>query len=71
MGNLPVIAAGELTTGEKLARALDYGAVTAMIGTRFVAAIEASAHSDYKREIIRADASDILLIPHILGAILE
>ena len=45
---LPVIAAGGIATGEKIANVLQSGAAAASLGTRFVATQESRAHNEYK-----------------------
>jgi hypothetical protein len=51
----------ESATGEEIHKALAAGASAAALGTRFVATIESSAHPDYKRAILAADAKDTAL----------
>jgi NAD(P)H-dependent flavin oxidoreductase YrpB (nitropropane dioxygenase family) len=53
-GDLPVAAAGGLATGADIAGVLRLGANAAMLGTRFVATQESSAHPDYKRRLLEA-----------------
>ncbi len=53
---LPVIAAGGIADGAGIARALQFGAAGAMLGTRFVATLESRAHLDYKARLVAAQA---------------
>lgn len=57
----PVVAAGGIATGAGIARALQRGAVGAMLGTRFVATQESRAHPDYKAHLVAAQAEDAAL----------
>ncbi|HMC42337.1 MAG TPA: nitronate monooxygenase family protein [Acidimicrobiales bacterium] len=50
----PVIAAGGISDGNGLAAALALGASGVWMGTRFVATLEAHAHSNYKAKIVEA-----------------
>jgi nitronate monooxygenase len=58
---LPVLAAGGIANGSHIRRALLGGASGVLIGTRFVATREASAHDEYKAAITRANAGDTVL----------
>lgn len=55
-GNVPVIASGGIGDGHGIAKALDFGASGAMLGTRFVATQESGAHPLYKERLIAATA---------------
>ena len=57
-GETPVIAAGGLTTGSDIASVMKAGAQGAMLGTRFVASVESSAHEAYKQALVAAHAED-------------
>ena len=57
-GEVPVLAAGGIADGRGLAAALMLGASGAWLGTRFLATTEAAYHSDYKRCLVEATASD-------------
>ena len=57
-GATPVVAAGGIASGDGIAAALRMGAQAVMMGTRFVAAAESSAHADYKAALVAATASD-------------
>jgi len=52
---VPVIAAGGIADGRGLVAALALGACGVWMGTRFVAAREATAHLNYKRRIAAVD----------------
>ena len=59
-GKVPVLAAGGIADGRGLAAALMLGASGVWLGTRFLASIEAACHSDYKRRLVEAAASDTI-----------
>jgi NAD(P)H-dependent flavin oxidoreductase YrpB (nitropropane dioxygenase family) len=54
---IPVVAAGGIADGRGLAAALVLGAQGAWMGTRFLAAAEASAHVDYWGRLVEADVT--------------
>lgn len=53
-GDVPVVAAGGLASAEDIAWAITAGAQAVMMGTRFVASIESSAHPLYKQALVAA-----------------
>jgi nitronate monooxygenase len=55
---VPVLAGGGIGTGRALAAVLAAGAAGARVGTRFIAAEEASAHPTYVQALIAAEAQD-------------
>jgi nitronate monooxygenase len=55
---VPLIAAGGLAGGDDVARVVARGADGVMLGTRFVATQESSAHPDYKSSIVAAQPND-------------
>ena len=59
--DVPVVAAGGITTARAVAAVLAAGASAARVGTRFVACTESDAHPDYKQAILDAggDATTI------------
>jgi nitronate monooxygenase len=57
----PVIAAGGIGNGADIRRVLSAGASGALLGTRFVATRENSAHQEYKNALLNADKADTVL----------
>jgi nitronate monooxygenase len=57
----PVLAAGGITHGRDICRALRAGAAGVLLGTRFVATQESMAHPEYKAALVRAGATDTAL----------
>ncbi len=55
---VPVVAAGGIGDGRGLAAVLALGASGAWVGTRFLAAEEATAHPDYRRRLFAASEAD-------------
>ncbi|MGB0385929.1 MAG: NAD(P)H-dependent flavin oxidoreductase [Ardenticatenaceae bacterium] len=55
---VPVIAAGGLSTGFDMFHAMQNGAAGVMMGTRFVATRESRAHNLYKEALIEASPED-------------
>lgn len=64
---LPVVAAGGVSTPEQFARMLALGYAGVQMGTRFIATTECSASDAYKRAIVAAEASDIVLTERLTG----
>jgi nitronate monooxygenase len=60
-GQVPVVASGGIGNGEGIRTALMAGASGAMLGTRFVATVESTAHAKYKEALISANADDTVL----------
>ncbi len=56
--NVPVYAAGGLSTGDDIRWAISKGAAGVMLGTRFVATKESSAHPSYKNALVASSGSD-------------
>jgi len=56
--DVPVLAAGGISTGRVMAAALAAGADGVRVGTRFLAATEAAAHPDYVAALIASRAED-------------
>jgi nitronate monooxygenase len=69
MGDLgvPLICAGGIGAESDFAGALEMGYAGVQMGTRFIATTECRAHDDYKRAIIGARSSDIVLTDKISG----
>lgn len=59
--DVPVVAAGGISTGRGMAAALAAGASAVRVGTRFVATHEANAHPAYVDALVAATASDTVL----------
>ena len=66
---LPVLAAGGLADGAGLAAALLLGAEGVLLGTRFLATLEAPVPDGFKRAIVDSDGHDTLLteIPDVMA----
>jgi nitronate monooxygenase len=58
----PVVAAGGLTDGVDIRRALNASAQGAMLGTRFVATQESLAHEIYKARLLECDETELTLL---------
>ena len=57
-GQVPVVAAGGIASAGQIAACLKQGAQAVMMGTRFVATRESSAHPDYKQALVAAGSDD-------------
>jgi NAD(P)H-dependent flavin oxidoreductase YrpB (nitropropane dioxygenase family) len=55
---VPVVAAGGITTARHVRQALDAGASGVRVGTRLLATTESSAHPDYVSALLAADDKD-------------
>ena len=64
---LPLVCAGGVSTAKDYRQALEIGYAGVQMGTRFIASAECSAHSDYKKAIVVAQESDIVLTDLISG----
>jgi nitronate monooxygenase len=64
---VPVVAAGGVGAPEDFVRALEVGYAGVQMGTRFIATDECTAHDDYKRAVVDAEASDVVLTERITG----
>ncbi len=64
---LPVLAAGGISTGGQMAAALAIGACGVVVGTRFIASLEAGADPAYKQAVVDATPDDILTTAEITG----
>ena len=58
--DVPVLAAGGISTGRAMAAALAAGADGVRVGTRFVVATEAAAHPEYLVALIAAPGDDTI-----------
>lgn len=63
----PLVCAGGVGDRETFREAIDLGYLGVQMGTRFIASREARAHADYKRAIVEAKATDIVLTEKISG----
>jgi nitronate monooxygenase len=59
--DVPVVAAGGVGTARGMAAALAAGADAVRVGTRFLAAVEATVHPDYLQALLAARAEDTVL----------
>ena len=64
---MPVVCAGGVSDAATFRNALAIGYAGVQMGTRFIATTECSAHDDYKRAIVDADANDIVLTERLTG----
>lgn len=58
---LPVLCAGGVADGRGLAAALALGAEGVLLGTRFLATLEAPLHPNFKQAIVQSDGHDTVL----------
>lgn len=58
---VPVVAAGGISTGRAMAEAMRAGAAAVRVGTRLVATAEADAHPHYVDALLRAGGEDTVL----------
>jgi nitronate monooxygenase len=65
--DLPVVAAGSISTGKQMAAALALGADAVYLGTRLIATPEAQAYDEYKQMLIDSAPEEIIYSPKISG----
>jgi nitronate monooxygenase len=65
--DLPVIAAGGISTGAQMAAALAIGACAVVVGTRLIATNESKALPAYKDAVVAAGPEDIVCTDKITG----
>lgn len=65
--NIPVIAAGGIVDGRGFLGALSLGAKGVQIGTRFICAVECTAHDHYKQMVIKAKDRDAVVTARSTG----
>ncbi len=65
--DLPIIAAGGISTGTGLHSILVLGADGASIGTKFIASDEAPVSQEYKEAIVNAKSEDIVMTEKLSG----
>ena len=77
-GDTPVVAAGGIASGRDIAAAILSGAAGAMMGTRFIATVEAAAHEATKAALVGASAEDTVFTncfeigwPHAMHRVLR
>ncbi len=56
--HIPLIAAGGIATGKQMLAAMVLGADGVQVGSRFVATPEASSHTAFKEEVVKAKEGD-------------
>lgn len=59
---IPVIAAGGIGDGRGIASVMCLGAQGAQLGTRFVATVESSAHSNFKNAVLNASSGSTMVM---------
>jgi len=59
---IPVVAVGGIADGKSLAAALSLGAEGVMMATRFMATTECTVHENIKKEILKRQENDTILI---------
>lgn len=59
--NIPLIAAGGISSGRQMAAAMALGADAVQIGSRFVCSVESSAHENFKKTVMEAKEGDTVL----------
>ncbi len=64
---VPLVCAGGVGDATGFSQALAMGYAGVQMGTRFIATTECTAHEDYKRAILQANAQDIVLTDKISG----
>lgn len=64
---VPTLCAGGIGDEHDMTAVLELGYQGVQLGTRFIAAKECNAHSDYKNAIVDANESDIVLTDKISG----
>jgi nitronate monooxygenase len=64
---VPLVCAGGVGDAPDFVAALKLGYAGVQMGTRFIATTECGAHDDYKRAIVAASESDIVLTERVTG----
>jgi nitronate monooxygenase len=64
---LPVVAAGAISTGRQMAAALALGADAVYVGTRLIATPEAQTYDEYKQMLIDSIPEEVIYSPKISG----
>ena len=60
--DVPIIAAGGIADGPTMAAAFALGAEGVQMGTRMVSAAESPVHPNYKQLVVKADATDTVVL---------
>ena len=63
--DLPIIAAGGISTGAQMVAAMAVGACAVVVGTRLIATTESRAQAAYKEAVVRAGPEDIVCTARI------
>lgn len=66
--NIPVIAAGGISTPEKYKDVLSWGAAGASVGTVFIASFESPVSNEYKQALINYTDKDIVFTSKLSGS---
>lgn len=64
---IPVIAAGGITSGSDVKKYIDMGASGVQVGTKFVATYECDAHENFKNQYVYASKEDIQIVKSPVG----
>ncbi len=59
--DIPLIAAGGISSGKSMLAAFALGAEAVQMGSRFVASVESSAHEHFKQKVISCNDGDTML----------
>ena len=65
--NIPVIAAGGISSSSDVKKYIDMGASGIQVGTRFVATYECDAHDNFKNTYVNAKKEDIVIVKSPVG----
>ncbi len=65
--NVPIIAAGAISTGQQVVASLALGAQLCYLGTRFIASTECGAVDGYKQRVVDATPEDIVYTDQVSG----
>lgn len=60
-GPIPIVVAGGIFTHDDVTKALYRGAAAVQLGTRFAATVESDGSAEFKRQLVAAKSSDIML----------
>ncbi len=64
---VPLVSAGGIGDSSQFLESLRLGYSAVQLGTRFIATTESAAHADYKKAILDAQESDIVLTERLTG----